>query len=1232
LFTEANYRFLAKLNYLTSPVCHIIDGALITASPAKPHSMRLKLQQQQLGYLVAVGSNLALIAIAIAFGERITESMLILLAFLATALAAHCGGVRAGLASTAMTASLAVLGSHYWQGWSATQRTEPALVLSLFLLSGSLLSWLSETSPAHRRRKRVDLAKLVDMTDVTQRRLTELDLDDSSQCLASLFDNSPLTIIEWDSDFNVIRWSGQANTTFGWTATETVGQNHELLCVAENLSGKGATPLRRDQDTNEIDSPLKGQPPLGIGSQSDHPKCFQSVVDRLKTSTGNFLVFHEVSFSKSGKPVSCEWFNSVVRNNDGQMIAILSLVLDITESAQADAELRESEKRYRAFMDNNPSPAFLKNESGRYVFVNRALELAYKRPAVDWIGKSDSELPSVTDIAQLSTNDHLVLEQLKAIETEETLDNGDGQRHYLTFKFPVQADDGRVMVGGLSLDITERKRAEMHAEAQRERVQLVADAVPALISFIDTDARYQLTNRAYERWFGIPQSEMLGKSMQEVLGAAAWKAILPYVDEVLNGRPVSYEAQVPYREGGTRWVNATYTPDRSKDGTVRGFIAHVNDITARKRAEDELIYQRSLLQAITDNAQTSIFLIDVNGNALFVNPASEEMTGFSRQELVGRNLNNLFHPMPDDEPIPTDRKSYFDCTLNQLQAARNRESLFVHRSGAIYPVRWNARAVCRDGQTVATVAEVWDITKEKKAEQDLQATRDQLEAIIETAPSLIVVTDSSGRVLMFNKACETLTGFTRQESYQQKLFDLLVPEEGQEELKKRYRGAEASTLAEPHESPWITKDGNRRFIEWRCTRVPSGSDLSGTLLLGIGVDTTDRRRLEDELRNQAERLAESDRRKDEFLATLAHELRNPLAPIRLGLELLKMASDDPQTIETTRLMMERQTLQLITLVDDLLDVSRITRGKLELRKSVVALADVIQSAVEAVRPGIDEAGHTLTVEMPDNMIHLNADPNRLAQILSNLLNNSVKYTPPGGSIKLSCQCEGTQIVLAVKDNGVGVPAEMQTAIFDMFAQIDRSIERGYAGLGIGLTLVKSLVEMHEGKIEVHSDGINCGSEFKVQLPMLMEQPALVTSNDTAAAHVSNTRCRVLIVDDNKAAADMLAMLVRMQGHEVVTVSDGYEAVQQAAEFLPHMILMDIGMPKMNGYEAARAIRKQPWGKLLLLVALTGWGQDEDKRRTKAAGFDHHLVKPADPGEVRRLIGIAESRITASETT
>jgi CheY-like chemotaxis protein len=335
---------------------------------------------------------------------------------------------------------------------------------------------------------------------------------------------------------------------------------------------------------------------------------------------------------------------------------------------------------------------------------------------------------------------------------------------------------------------------------------------------------------------------------------------------------------------------------------------------------------------------------------------------------------------------------------------------------------------------------------------------------------------------------------------------------------------------------------------------------------------------------------------------------------------MKLATDDPALLEEVRATMVRQVQQLVTLVDDLLDVSRITQGKLHLRKCRVELADVVQSAVEAVRPFIDEAGHRLSVSLPPQSVWLDADPHRLAQILSNLLSNSSKYTPEGGRIELTAERQGSDVVVSVRDTGIGIPADMLGRIFEMFTQVDRSLEKGYTGLGIGLTLVKRLVEMHGGTIAAHSEGAGNGSVFTLRLPVLIGAPPdqpLAALPDHMTARVA--RRRVLVVDDNTAAADMLSRVVRMLGHEVRTAGDGQEAVHLAAEFRPDVVLMDLGMPVMNGFEAARHIREQPWGRDIFLIALTGWGQDEDRRRTQEVGFDRHLVKPADPAELQRLL-------------
>ncbi len=359
-------------------------------------------------------------------------------------------------------------------------------------------------------------------------------------------------------------------------------------------------------------------------------------------------------------------------------------------------------------------------------------------------------------------------------------------------------------------------------------------------------------------------------------------------------------------------------------------------------------------------------------------------------------------------------------------------------------------------------------------------------------------------------------------------------------------------------------------------------------------------------------LQEEDRRKDEFLATLAHELRNPLAPIRNGLQVLKLLDLNDESAEQSRAMMERQLEHLVRLVDDLLDVSRVSRGKIELRKERIDLARIVDAALETSAPAIQARGHQLSVVLPDEPVFVEVDRTRLAQAVGNLLHNAAKYTDPGGQIALSVEGRGGEAVICVKDTGVGIPSAMLPKIFDLFTQVDRSLEKAQGGLGIGLTLVRRMVELHGGSVEASSAGQERGSEFSIRLPLAPSATRASTAHE-GVREPSGAALprRILVVDDNVDAAASLAMMLRMMGHEAQTAHDGLAAVEVAASWQPDVILLDIGMPRLNGYDACRQIRERPCGRDFFIVALTGWGQDEDKRRSKEAGFNAHLVKPID---------------------
>jgi CheY-like chemotaxis protein/two-component sensor histidine kinase len=369
-------------------------------------------------------------------------------------------------------------------------------------------------------------------------------------------------------------------------------------------------------------------------------------------------------------------------------------------------------------------------------------------------------------------------------------------------------------------------------------------------------------------------------------------------------------------------------------------------------------------------------------------------------------------------------------------------------------------------------------------------------------------------------------------------------------------------------------------------------------------------------------LREADQRKDEFLATLAHELRNPLAPVRNALQILKMPRVDSLTVERSREIMERQVHHLVRLVDDLLDVSRVMRGKIELRREPVELAAVVARAVETVQPLVDAQGHELSVRLSSDSLLLDADPVRLAQVVSNLLTNAAKYMEPKGRMWLEADRDGEMAVLRVRDNGIGIAPQMLPRIFELFVQVDHRSARAQGGLGIGLTLVKNLVEMHNGIIQARSDGLGHGAEFVVKLPLMVQAVDKVCTPETPGQKnqlPAPSGTRVLVVDDNQDAANSLATLLKLQGHEVRVAYSGMAALEMTRTYTPHVMFLDIGMPGMDGYEVGRRIRQTPGLEKLTLVALTGWGQQEDRRRTAEAGFDHHLVKPPETDALSRII-------------
>ena len=387
----------------------------------------------------------------------------------------------------------------------------------------------------------------------------------------------------------------------------------------------------------------------------------------------------------------------------------------------------------------------------------------------------------------------------------------------------------------------------------------------------------------------------------------------------------------------------------------------------------------------------------------------------------------------------------------------------------------------------------------------------------------------------------------------------------------------------------------------------------------VGERTRELAAANQELQRSQEQLREADRRKDEFLATLAHELRNPLAPIRTGIEILKHEPSSAESKAQAHAIIARQLQHMVRLIDDLLDVSRITADKLTLRQERVDIINVVQQAVETARQAIDRARHTLTLDLPGSPVFVVGDATRLTQVVANLLLNASKYTPPGGRIDISTMVDGAQVALEVRDTGIGIPAPFLPRLFEKFSQVTPPLDRADGGLGLGLALVRGLVTLHGGSVEVRSEGTNRGSRFIVRLPLAPAAVLPAPLQDSDRVEVGQTPRRILVVDDNEDNVGALAQLLRQQGHLVETAIDGEAAYAAAERFRPEVMLLDIGMPKLNGYEVCRRIRQQPWGRSMRVFAQTGWGQAEDRQKTEAAGFDGHMVKPVDPATLETVL-------------
>lgn len=778
--------------------------------------------------------------------------------------------------------------------------------------------------------------------------------------------------------------------------------------------------------------------------------------------------------------------------------------------------------------------------------------------------------------------------------------------------------DGKPLrLDGMAIDITNRKLAEEALRVSDHRLQLTLEAVATGVWDWDLASNVVTWSRECYTVHGMNEAEFDGTAaaFDRVIHPDDRSRVWVTVRAAMDGR-TKYESEfrIVRPDGEVRWVENTGRAMYDDGGQPEKMIGTITDITERKQAEWTLRTSEEFNRSLMDGSADCVKVLDTDGRLLHMNrPGLGLMEIDDFGPMRGQDWSDFW---------PAEERKHVETAVATACGGGNYAFQAFCPTAKGTPRWWDvAVSPVRDapsGPVVRLLCVSRDVTERRRAEEALRDSEARLGGILRHSPAGIVQTDAAGCMTLVNpRWCEML-GDSEVELLGRNILEITHPSVLASTVAAFGRLAAGGPDFQI-EMAYRCKDGSvlRAHSTVAALRSPPGEFLG---MIFVVLDISERLRSEEELRRLAAKLSEADRRKDVFLATLAHELRGPLAPIRNGLQLMKLPPNKGVALEQVRSMIERQLLQLVRLVDDLLDVSRITQQKMELRKERIDLRAVIDAAVETSRPALEHAGHELTVVVPDGPVFVDGDAARLAQVLSNLLNNSAKYTRRGGHVWLTAGLEDGTAVVSVKDDGIGIPPAMIGRVFEMFTQVDRTLEKTTGGLGIGLSLVKGLMEMHGGTIEAKSDGEGLGSEFVVRLSVVMsvvDEPEPLNGQTREVA--PSTLRRILVVDDNVDAAESLGQLLEMLGNEVRIANDGEAGIAAAAQFRPDVVLMDIGMPKLNGYEAARCIRQHPWGQSMLLVALTGWGQEDDQKKSADAGFNHHLVKPVKLDDLTKLM-------------
>lgn len=918
------------------------------------------------------------------------------------------------------------------------------------------------------------------------------------------------------------------------------------------------------------------------------------------------------------------------------------------------------------------------------------------------------------DIQQLKAHTRQVAQDYEVIESLRSVmslakDAETGQR-------------GFIITGDAAyLEPYERSTAEIRSAVERVD-RLSADSVEQQAKISQLSDRVDKKLSELEQTIALRQSSGFEAAQQVVLsgqGKQEMDLLRGIIERMVKTQQIvlkarSQQAEQTYRVALIRGLASGLTAL----ATLIGFLIALRKyLETRDRSAATITGQAENLRITLASIGDAVITTDADGRITNMNTVAESLTGWSCEETLGQPLERIFRIINEDSRQTVASPVTRALTEGIVVGLAN-HTLLIAKNGLEHPIDDSAAPIRaqgdnqadkqgdrQDDKIVGCVLVFRDVTERRQQEirlrnekKRLQTSEQRFRKIADTMPQMVWVTRPDGYHEYYNRRWYDYIGCQPEECLG---FGWNAPLHPEDQPLVMERWNNSLQTGEPYEVEYRfrSKEGDYRWFLGRALPV---RDEAGqiTQWFGTCTDIEDVKKIEAERSQLAAELSDADRRKDEFLATLAHELRNPLAPIRNGLQILRLTSQKSnrkvdqatdqaaeskrEATERIQAMMERQILQMVRLVDELMDVSRISRGKVELRCEPVEIASIIEQAVETSRPAIDLAQQRLTVSLPPQPIYLQADPLRLVQVFSNLLNNACKYSQPGSEILIEvdsyCSLEASsatssvnlqsvnlqennlrasdlrasdlqennlretawpktvarEVTVSISDTGIGISDEMLPRIFDLFTQVEGAFKRAsgsnspaQSGLGIGLTLVKQLVELHGGSVQAYSEGLGKGSTFRVKLPIAIEQINTKTLDISELPAMSARR--VLIVDDNEDSALTLAVLFEMSGDETQTAEDGLKAVAAAETFRPEIALLDIGLPGLNGYEVAREIRSQPWGASMILVALTGWGQEEDRQQSKDAGFDAHMVKPVDHEALLKLLNeLMEARSATSE--